>query len=114
MHSPPPSLYRLSIENKEEGRRMLHMIVNTHNPESCAFRGKEEEEILIRAFDQFEESAQEKGLSVQGSWVNRAAHEIFLLVDAPNGHVIEETLLGAGLVGRTHSRVLPVIPVENA
>lgn len=25
---------------------MLHMIVNTHNPESCAFRSKEEEEFL--------------------------------------------------------------------
>src|SRR5687768_6169215 len=92
---------------------MLHMIVNTHNPESCAFRGKEEEEILSRALDQFRESAPEKGLTLQGSWVNRSGHEIFILVDAPNGHVIEDVLLSAGLVGRTHTRIVPVLSVQE-
>ncbi|CAN5520399.1 hypothetical protein BH20ACT21_BH20ACT21_24260 [soil metagenome] len=93
---------------------MLHMIVSTHNPESCAFRGKEEEEHLNQAGEVFEESAPGRGLALKGSWVNRAAHEIFMLVDAPNAHVIEEALLAAGLVGRTHSRVLPVVALEDA
>ena len=93
---------------------MLHMIVSTHNPESCAFRGKEEEELLNHAKDAFEESLPDRGLSLKGSWVNRAAHEIFILVDAPNAHAIEEALLAAGLVGRTHSRVLPVVALEDA
>jgi hypothetical protein len=92
---------------------MLHMIVNTHNPESCAFRGKAEEEALAPALDGFKDSEAESGVTVQGWWVNRAAHEIFMLVDAPSGHVIEEALLKAGLVGRTHSRILPVIAVED-
>jgi hypothetical protein len=93
---------------------MLHMIVNTHNAESCAFRGKEEEDLLVGAFDDLESSAPELGLSMRGSWVNRAAHEIFILIDAPNGHVIEEALLKAGVVGRTHSRILPVVDVADA
>jgi hypothetical protein len=93
---------------------MLHMIVSTHNPESCAFRGKEEEELLNHAGDKFEESAPSRGLALKGSWVNRAAHEIFTLVDAPNAHVIEEALLAAGLVGRTHSRILPIVALEDA
>lgn len=91
---------------------MLHMIVNTHNPESCAFRGDEEGEILRGAFDRF--GVTEGGLQVKDSWVNRAAHEIFVLVDAPNAHVIEEALLDAGMVGRTHTRILPVIAAEDA
>lgn len=91
---------------------MLHMIVNTHNPESCAFRGDEEGEILRGAFDRF--GSTEGGLQVKDSWVNRAAHEIFVLVDAPNAHVIEEALLDAGMVGRTHTRILPVIAAEDA
>ncbi|CAN5451113.1 hypothetical protein BH18ACT16_BH18ACT16_14870 [soil metagenome] len=93
---------------------MLHMIVSTHNPESCAFRGKEEEELLNKAGEEFEESLPASDLALKGSWVNRAAHEIFMLVDAPNAHVIEEALLAAGLVGRTHSRVLPVVALEDA
>lgn len=92
---------------------MLHMVVNSHNPESCAFRGQDEGRILSDAFDRLDEQAAEQGAMVKGSWVNRGAHEIFVLVDAPNAHVIEEALLGAGLVGRTHSRVLSVMATEE-
>ena len=93
---------------------MLHMVHNTHNPESCAFRGEHEDELLSGGFDRLEALAAEHGLSLEGWWVNRAAHEIFVLVDAPNAHVIEEMLLAAGLVGRTHTRLLPVVPVPQA
>jgi hypothetical protein len=92
---------------------MLHMVVNSHNPESCAFRGQDEGRILSEAFDRLDELAAKQGAIVKGSWVNRGAHEIFVLVDAPNAHVIEEALLGAGLVGRTHSRVLSVVSTED-
>jgi hypothetical protein len=92
---------------------MLHMIVNSHNPESCAFRGQDEGRLLSDAFDRLDGQAAEQGATVKGSWVNRGAHEIFVLVDAPNAHVIEEALLGAGLVGRTHSRVLSVVVTED-
>jgi hypothetical protein len=92
---------------------MLHMLVNTHNPESCAFRGQDEARILSDAFDRLDEGAARQGAVVKASWVNRAAHEIFVLVDAPNAHVIEEALLAAGLVGRTHSRVLSVVAAED-
>lgn len=93
---------------------MLHMVVNTHSAESCAFRGKEEEELLVGALDRLKDSASDNALGFEGWWVNRASHEVFMLIDAPNGHVIEEALLGAGVVGRTHTRILPVIAVEDA
>ena len=92
---------------------MLHMIVNSHNAESCAFRGKEEEELLVGALNRFTDSASGKALTVESSWVSRASHEIFLLIDAPNAHVIEDALLDAGVVGRTHTRILPVVALEN-
>lgn len=93
---------------------MLHMIVNTHSAESCAFRGREEEEALTGAIESLKASAPEKGLNFQGWWVNRASHEIFMLLDAANGHVIEQALLDAGLVGRSHTRILPVVTVDDA
>jgi hypothetical protein len=92
----------------------LHMVVNTHNPESCAFRGEEEEKLLAGPLDQLKDSATQNGLTFQGWWVNRASHEIFMLIDAASAHTIEEALLGAGLIGRTHSRILPVVSVEHA
>ncbi|MFN2525810.1 MAG: hypothetical protein ABR505_06045 [Actinomycetota bacterium] len=93
---------------------MLHMLVNTHSAESCAFRGKEEEELLVGSLDQLKEVASEHTLVFEGWWVNRAAHEIFMLIEAPNGHVIEKALLHAGVVGRTHTRILPVVAVDAA
>ena len=92
---------------------MIHMVVNTHTAESCAFRGTEEEELLTGALDRFSESAPGSGMSINGSWVNRAGHEIFMLIDASNAHAIEEALLDAGLVGRTHSRIVPVLGVQD-
>lgn len=92
---------------------MLHMVVNTHNAESCAFRGEEEGKILSDALDKFGEETPESVTEVRGSWINRSGHEFFMLVDAPNAHVIEETLVASGLLGRTHTRVLSVLPADE-
>ena len=93
---------------------MLHMIVNTHNPESCAFRSQSDGAAISEPFDRFAETvASAHGITLQGTWVNRLSHEIFILADAPNAHAIEEALLEAGLVGRTHSRVLSVVPTQE-
>ncbi len=91
---------------------MLHMLVNTHSAEDCAFRGPEEEKLLAGAFERFESRTGD--LSIVGSWVNRASHEAFALVDAPNAHEIERALLEAGVVGRTHTRILPVVQTQDA
>jgi hypothetical protein len=92
---------------------MLHMVVNVHNPESCAFRSERDEELLSGAFDRLEEVGPEFGIEVKGSWVNPPSHEIFILVDAANTHAIDQALIKTGLIGRTHSRVLSVIPTKD-
>ena len=93
---------------------MLHMVVNTHLPQDCAFRGREQEEILVGAFEAFEKAAIDEEISLRGSWVNRSTHEAFMLMDAPNAHVIEAALLEAGLVGRSINRILPVVSTDDA
>ncbi len=93
---------------------MLHMVVSIHTPADCAFRGKEQEELLVGAFDAFEASAPDRDVEVKGSWVNRSIHETYALVEAPNAHAIEVALLEAGLIGRTHTRILPVVAVADA
>jgi hypothetical protein len=93
---------------------MLYMVINTHSAESCAFRGEDEAEHLETAFDRFEKVAAEHGVARRGSWVNRPAHEVFVLVDAPDPHVIDEVLVGTGLVGRTTTRVLSVVALDDA
>ena len=93
---------------------MLHMVVNTHVPEDCAFRGAEQEEILVGAFEAFEKASPDREISRLGSWINRSSHEAFVLLDAPNAHVIEVALLESGLLGRSNSRIMPVVSSDDA
>jgi hypothetical protein len=53
------------------------------------------------------------GITIRGSWINRPAHEAFMLVDAPSTHVIDDVLIEAGVIGRTHTRVLSVISTDD-
>ena len=93
---------------------MLHMIVNTHNPGKLRIPQPSDGAALSEPFDRLmDKVAEEHGITIQGSWVNRSSHEIFILADAPDSHAVEEALLEAGLVGRTHSRVLSVVATQE-
>jgi hypothetical protein len=88
---------------------MKHMLVNTHNAESCGFRGKEEGDAIGAAI----EGLMKSGLTVDHFWINRAAHAFFIVVDAQSAHEIDEGLLKAGLVGRTHTEIFPILTMEE-
>ena len=93
---------------------MLYMIVNTHNPESCAFRSKPDAVATSGAFDRFEELVKAtEGLDLRGSWINRPSHEAFVLIDAPSAHAIDDAIVESGILGRTHNRVISVIPTQD-
>ena len=92
---------------------MLHMIVNTHNAESCAFRSDEDEAALSPGIDQLASAAAARDAAVQGFWVNSASHTFFILVDAPNAHVIDEVIREVQLTGRTHSQVVAVLDMAD-
>lgn len=90
---------------------MLHMVVNRHNPENCAFRGDEEAERFASALARLE--ATSSGVTVRGSWVNRTGHELFVLVEAATAHAVEELLIESGLIAIGHTRILPLIPTAD-
>ena len=92
---------------------MKHMVVNTHNAESCGFRSEEDGTAIGGAFESLGKSAAEFGVTVDHFWINRSAHAFFIVMDAPNAHAIDETLLKAGFVGRTHTEMFPVLTMEE-
>jgi uncharacterized protein with GYD domain len=92
---------------------MKHMVVNTHNAESCAFRNEEDGEAMLGALDALGNAWSELGATLEGFWVNRSAHTFFILVDAPNAHVIDEAMLKASLIGRTHTEIFPVLSLDE-
>ncbi len=93
---------------------MLFMVVNTHNPESCAFRSQEDAAALMEPWDRFTGGlAAANGITIRGSWINRPAHESCTLHDAPTPHAIDDVLVEAGVIGRTHTRILSVITTDD-
>jgi hypothetical protein len=92
---------------------MKHMVVNTHNAESCAFRSEEDGKALTGAMEAFKNGAKDRGLTVEGFWINRAAHTFYILVDGPSAHAVEDALQASGLIGRTHSDVISVMSEDE-
>jgi len=87
---------------------MLHMLVNVHNPESCAFRSEQDDEVLTAALEQVGSISTDRGAALRNWWVNTGSHTFFILIDAPNAHVIDEIVREVGLTGRTHTQVYAV------
>ncbi|MDH3397908.1 MAG: hypothetical protein OEM94_04235 [Acidimicrobiia bacterium] len=92
---------------------MLHMVVNTHSAESCAFRNEENKGKLTGGIGAMAEAAAAKGATLRDGWANMASHTVFALFEAPNAHVVDEVLRDAGLVGYTQSRVFAVETMET-
>jgi hypothetical protein len=93
---------------------MLHMVVNTHGAETCAFRSDENREPMIGAFRALSAAATAHGGKMEGAWVNLSAHTAFLLIDAPNGHVVDEIIREAGLIGHTTTNIFAVNVLAEA
>lgn len=92
---------------------MKHMVVNTHHAESCAFRSEEDGALLGGALDAFVQACSDLDVTLDGTWVNRSAHTIFFLLDAPTAHAIDEAVLKGGLIGRTRTEIFPVFAMEE-
>ncbi len=92
---------------------MLHMVINTHHPESCAFRSEADAAALLGPAERFEDVATARGAKLHGSWINRASHEVFILVESDNAHLIDDAIVECGLVGRTYTRVVAVISTDD-
>ena len=69
---------------------MLYMVVVTHGPDTCAGFVEQAKQKAESAFPKMEEVAKSHGVTLKGDWVGMVAHKLFLLLDAPHGHAIQD------------------------
>ena len=93
---------------------MLHMIVSSHSPETCPGFVPELREKAKTSFQKMGEVSKKLGITIQGGWVNGGGHITFMLVDAPNAHVIEQMGFELGFVEWNTSTIYPVMTMEEA
>ncbi|HZJ03615.1 MAG TPA: hypothetical protein VFE20_08110 [Thermoleophilia bacterium] len=90
------------------GIAMKHMVVSTHNPESCGFRSAEDNRLLFDALRRIPEVAATNGAELVDVWVSPTSHTMFLLIEAPHAHAVDDVIRESGFIGRVDSRILPV------
>ena len=92
---------------------MLHMVVATHGPDTCAAVIPEVTAVAKAGFQQIGEAAEKIGITVQGMWTNMTAHTIYILVDAPNAHVVSQLFRDIHLMDWNTVVVNPVLTIEQ-
>jgi hypothetical protein len=93
---------------------MLHMVVATHTPESCPMNDASLAKKVLAANQRTAEVGKKLGVTVQGSWTNMPAHIIFMLVDAPNAHVLNQMSIELELMKWNTAIIYPVSTMQEA
>ena len=93
---------------------MLHLVVATHGPETCAAVVPEVMEKAMSAKQRMGEVTKTLGITVQGAWVNMPGHTIYFLLDAPNAHVVNQMFAELRFMDWNTVVVNPVVTLEQA
>ena len=90
---------------------MLHMVVMTHGPDTCAAAHPEIMEKAKEAMERMNEAASGLDVSIQGSWINPPGHTFFILADA---HVVNGLTRELGLFEWNTVTVHAVMTLQEA
>ena len=61
-----------------------------------------------------DEAAGALGITVQEGWTNMPAHAIYVLVDAPNAHLVNQMAMELRLMDWNTAVVNPVVTLQEA
>ena len=93
---------------------MLYMIVSRHTPEACPVVNKTSMEKMVSANQRMGEYTKAIGVTVKGMWTDMPAHTIFMLLDAPNAHLLSKMAFELHLIDNNTSVIYPVITMQEA
>ena len=93
---------------------MLHMVVLTHGPDTCAAAHKEYGDMVREAMAHKDEASKKHGATIQGGWVDAPAHLFYLLVDAPNAHTVNSLMAELKFFLWNTVDIHPIVTLEEA
>jgi muconolactone delta-isomerase len=89
---------------------MLHMVILRHAPESCP--GRASNEAFRPCANDMASMLAERGVSTVGRWADPPAHVNYLVLDAPNAHVIQDVLMESGMFEFNTAEVRPILSMD--
>jgi hypothetical protein len=93
---------------------MLHMIVMTHGPETCAAVSKASGEMIRSAMARKEEVSKKFKCDIKGAWVDPPAHVFYIIADAPNAHVVNQVMQELKFMLWNTIDIHPIVTIEDA
>lgn len=93
---------------------MLHMVVITHGPETCAAVNPESAQLARNAMEKMDETSKKLQITLKGAWVDPPAHVFYVLVDAPNAHVVNDLMTDLQFFHWNTIDIHPIMTLEEA
>ena len=93
---------------------MLHMIIMTHGPDTCAAAQAESGEMARYAMTHKDEVSKKHGITIQGAWVDAPAHIFYILADAPNAHAVNNLMTELKFFLWNTIDIHPIVTLEEA
>ena len=93
---------------------MLHMIVMTHGPETCAAAHPEASEMARDAMNRMDDVSKKHQVDVKGAWVNPPRHVFYIVADAPNAHTLINFTTELRFFHWNTVDIQPVLALEEA
>ena len=93
---------------------MLHMVVLTHGPETCAAINSASSEMARTAVAQMEDVSKKFQCFVKGAWVDPPAHTFYIVADAPNAHVVNQVMEELKFMLWNTVDIHPIVTLEEA
>lgn len=86
------------------------MLIVRHSAESCP--GRPGNEAVHPCLQAMATLLEERGVTTVGRWADPPAHVNYLVLDAPNAHVIQAVLMESGMFGHTTAELRPVLSMD--
>jgi len=93
---------------------MLHMVVLTHGPDTCAAANAEASDMARDAMARMEEVSNKFQCFVKGAWVDPPAHTFYIVADAPNAHVVNQVMEDLKFMLWNTVDIHPIVTLEEA
>jgi muconolactone delta-isomerase len=93
---------------------MLHMVVMTHGPDTCAAAHPAQGEMARNARAKMDETSKKHQVTVHGAWVDPPGHVFYILADAPNAHAINNVMTDLQFFLWNTVDIHPIVTLDEA
>ena len=93
---------------------MLYLASLSHDPGKCPGVALDIRDRVVMMATNMDDVLQSHGCAFQAGWVSKSAHLTFLVIEAPNGHALDDAIIDMGLAVWNTAAIYPVITLGEA